>query len=126
MRSLVVVAGFCLTFGAAANAADVPELAGTWNGVGPSVSNEEGWETERSASITIDEQRGRVFRGKVHYEGGEEEFVGIIQADGKSILISNDDGRDDVTLTGPDEMELCYVQGGDDAIATCMLMKRAQ
>ncbi len=125
MRSLTIIAGLCLTCSAAAYAAEVPELTGTWNGVGPSVSNEEGWETERSTSITIDEQRGRVFRGEVKYEGGDDEFVGIIKADGKTILISDDDGNVTATMTGPDEMEVCYVAGGDEATATCTLMKRA-
>ncbi len=126
MRRIIIAAGVCLAFSTAAHAADAPELTGTWNGSGPSVSENEGWETDRSASMLITEQRGRVFRGEVTYEGGGEEFLGIVQADGKSILISNDDGHVNATLTGADEMEVCYVEGGDDAIANCTLMKRQQ
>ncbi|WP_157505389.1 hypothetical protein [Geminicoccus roseus] len=126
MRSLVIVAGLWLTASAGASAAEVPELTGTWSGSGPAVSEGEGWETERSTNMSIDEQHGRVFRGVVKYEGGEEDFVGIIQADGKGILISNEDGHVTGMLTAADEMEVCYVEGGDDAIATCSTMKRAQ
>jgi len=126
MRASIWAFVAVLSSGAAAYAQEAPELTGAWSGTGPAVSATEGWEATRSASMAITEQRGRVFQGQVKYEGGEDEFVGIIQADGKTILMSNDDGRVDATLTGPDEMEVCYVEGGDDMIAACTVLKRVQ
>ena len=126
MRIPAIAAVLCLAFGAAAQAAEVPELTGTWNGAGPAVSNEAGWQAVRSAIMTICEQRGLVFRGQVQYEGGEDEFVGIVKADGKTVLISDDDGLVTATLTSPGEMELCYIAGGDEATAACLIMKRAE
>jgi hypothetical protein len=120
--SLVIFLGSSV----ATHAADAPEVTGTWSGAGPAVSESEGWETSRSASLAITEQRGRVFRGEVKYEGGGEEFVGVIQADGKTILISNDDGHVTAYLSSPAEMEVCYIEGGDDATATCTTMTRAE
>jgi hypothetical protein len=120
------IAAFSLSVAAgAAHAANAPELTGTWSGVGPSVSSDEGWEEARSANLQITEQRGPVFKGHVQYEGGEEDFVGVVQADGKSIQISNDDGIVTGTLVSPSEMEVCYVEGGGDAIAYCSMLKRS-
>ncbi|WP_159709841.1 hypothetical protein [Geminicoccus flavidas] len=76
--------------------------------------------------MAITEQHGRVFRGEVKYESGEEEFVGVIQADGKTILISNNDGHATGYLSSPTEMEVCYIEGGDEATATCTTMARAE
>jgi hypothetical protein len=74
----------------------------------------------------ITEQRGPVFKGHVQYEGGEEDFLGVVRADGKSILISNNDGNVTATLISPNEMEVCFVEGGDDATATCIVLKRSE
>ncbi|HEX2524810.1 MAG TPA: hypothetical protein VHL31_00705 [Geminicoccus sp.] len=112
--------------GVPARAADAPELTGTWSGVGPSVSDDEGWEAARSTNLQITEQRGQTFKGRVQYEGGEEDFIGVIRADGKSILIANDDGNVTATLVSPNEMEVCYVEGGSDATATCSMLKRSE
>ena len=126
MRAIsLAIFGLLSSFSVGAHAAEAPELTGTWSGSGSSVSNSEGWETGRSASITITEQRGPVFKGVIKYESGEEEFVGVIKADGKTILMSSDDGIANATLISPNEIEDCYVEGGDDAMATCTIMKRA-
>jgi hypothetical protein len=126
MRKWVFIVGLGTTLSTAVHAADAPELTGTWSGAGPSVSQSEGWETARSANLQITEQRGPVFKGSVQYEGGEEEFLGVVQADGKSILISNNDGNVTATLLSPAEMEVCFVEGGDDATASCSILKRAE
>ncbi|WP_191059658.1 hypothetical protein [Geminicoccus harenae] len=126
MRASIWALVAVLSSGAAAYAQEVPELSGTWSGTGPAVSATEGWEASRSASMAITEQRGRVFRGEVKYEGGEEDFVGVIQADGKTILMSNDDGNVTAYLSSPSEMEVCYIEGGDEAMAACTAMTRAE
>ena len=123
-RMAFIIVGLGLVTGTA-HAAEVPELTGSWSGSGPAVSEDEGWETARSANLRITEQRGPVFRGHVTYEGGEEDFLGVVQADGEHILITNDDGNVTATLTGPGEMEVCYVEGGDDAMASCSILKRS-
>jgi hypothetical protein len=127
MRLLTwIVVGMGIVQGVPARAADAPELTGTWSGVGPSVSDDEGWEAARSTNLQITEQRGQTFKGRVQYEGGEEDFIGVIRADGKSILIANDDGNVTATLVSPNEMEVCYVEGGSDATATCSMLKRSE
>ena len=127
MKSLAiaVVIGASLVTGA--QAAEVPELTGTWSGSGASVSESEGWETSRSLNLVISEQRGPVFKGNVQYEGGEDDFLGAIKADGKTILITDDDGTVSATLLNPDEMEVCYVAGDDDEMtANCAVVKRSE
>ncbi|HEX2527200.1 MAG TPA: hypothetical protein VHL31_13010 [Geminicoccus sp.] len=126
MHRIALIVGAAMLAGATAHAADAPELTGTWSGSGPSVSEDEGWEAARSANLQITEQRGPVFKGHVQYEGGEEDFVGVVQADGKNILISNDDGNVMATLISPSEMEVCYVEGGGDATAYCSMLKRSE
>lgn len=127
-RLLVGIAGAIAIGGSAgsAQAADAPSLLGTWSGTGPSVSAGEGWETGRSFTMTVTEQRGPVFKARSEWPGGQEEMLGVIRADGQTILLTNSDGLSLATLLGPDQMEGCYVEGGDDAMATCMILNRSK
>lgn len=127
-RLLVGIAGAIAICGSvgSAHAADAPSLMGTWTGTGPSVSAGEGWETARSYTLVVTEQRGPVFKGRNEWPGGQEELMGVIRADGQTILLNNSDGLSLGTLLGPDQMEGCYVEGGDDAMATCMILNRSK
>lgn len=69
---------------------------------------------------------GAVFKGRNEWPGGEDEVIGVIRADGTSILLSNSDGVSSATLLGPDSMEACYVEAGEDAQAVCLMLTRAK
>ncbi|MGD9508080.1 MAG: hypothetical protein AB7I59_02855 [Geminicoccaceae bacterium] len=127
-RLLVAIVGAIAIAGCAeaALAADAPSLMGSWTGTGPSVGAGEGWETGRSFTMTVTEQRGPVFKAMSEWPGGQEEMLGVIRADGRTILLNNSDGVSMATLLGPDQMEACYVEGGDDALATCMILNRSK
>jgi hypothetical protein len=109
-----------------AQAADAPSLLGTWSGKGPSLSSSDGWQTDRSYTLVVTEQRGAVFEGHNEWPGGQDDVRGVIKADGTSILLSNGDGEGSATLLGPDSMEACYVEGGEDGMAACILLTRSQ
>lgn len=126
MRRLLVLGFLAIGSLGTAHAADAPSLLGTWTGKGPSISNEAGWETERAYTLVITEQRGQVFKGHSEYTGGQEDIFGVIRADGRSVLIDDDDGMFALSLLGPDSMEVCYVEAGADAIATCTTLARAK
>jgi hypothetical protein len=126
MHKIAIIVGATMLAATAAHAADAPELTGTWAGSGASVSEDEGWQPTRSTTIQITEQRGSVFKGHVTYEGGEEDFLGVVKADGKTLMMTDDDGDVTATLSSPNEMELCYIAGDDDAIAYCTILKRSE
>jgi hypothetical protein len=125
MRRLLMVGVLAVGSAGSAHAADPPSVMGTWTGEGHSISGE-GWETERSYTLVVTEQRGPVFKGRNEWPGGQEDVVGVIRADGKSIHLSNSDGVSSAMLLGPDSMEACYAEGGDDAQAVCMTLTRAK
>jgi hypothetical protein len=127
-RLLVGIVGavsLCANVGLA-RAADAPSLVGTWTGTGPSVSASDGWETGRTYTIVVTEQQGSVFKARGERQGGQDEMLGVIRADGQMILFSNSDGVSTGMLLGPDRFESCYVGGGDDAMATCMIMTKTK
>jgi hypothetical protein len=109
-----------------ARAADPPSLAGTWTGSGASVSKSDDWQTDRAYTLEITDQRGQVFKGINRWQGGEDEVFGVLRGDGVSVLLSNSDGESTAVLLDPDTMEICYVEGGEDAMATCATLSRKQ
>lgn len=127
-RLLIGIAGAIAICGSAglAHAADAPSLTGTWSGTGPSVSASDGWETGRAFTMTVTEQRGPVFKARSEWPGGQDEVMGVVRADGQTILFNNSDGISMGTLLGPDQIEICYVEGGDDAMATCLILNRSK
>ncbi|HEX2529761.1 MAG TPA: hypothetical protein VHL31_26160 [Geminicoccus sp.] len=125
-RSSVIVATLAVLCAPPALAAEMPDLVGTWTGVGPAVSVSDGWQTDRPATLVITEQQGAVFKGQYMWPNDEEPTVGVIRQDGKTILTSGTLGSNLHMLTGPDEMEACYIEGGDDAIAVCRILKRTK
>ena len=123
---LIGLAVVIVGLGGAAQAADAPSLTGTWSGKGTSVSKSEGWETERSYTLVITEQRGQVFKGHNEWPGGQDEVLGVVKADGSSLLLTNADGVSSATLIDADSMEACYAEGGDDAMAVCVTLTRTR
>lgn len=105
------------------SAAQVPDLLGNWtaqwssydNGIGFSNSME-----NEGLLISITEQKERIFAGNLTFERDNESisregFAGAIGLDGKTLYISEFDGGYSFgTLISSDEMELIYLQDGED------------
>jgi opacity protein-like surface antigen len=58
MRRLLMVGVLAVGSAGLAHAADPPSVMGSWTGKGHSISAGQGWETERSYTLVVTEQRG--------------------------------------------------------------------
>jgi hypothetical protein len=71
-------------------------------------------------SISITEQKDRIFAGNITYKVdnesiSQEGFAGAIGLDGKTLYLSEFDGGYSFgTLISSDEMELIYLEDGED------------
>ncbi len=101
--------------------AEVPNLLGSWTGLGNGSYNENGtvkWTETVSVNATIDEQKDHLFAGNLTYldkNGTEvvEGFAGAIDWDNKKLYIAEfREGYDIGTIISEDEIELIYLQDG--------------
>jgi hypothetical protein len=82
-------------------------------------------------TMVVEGQEGRLAWGynfsKVAPDN-KEPFAWAITADGKTIIGTDTDGYYNITIQGPDRMELCYVHAGlspsKSIVATCMMADR--
>jgi len=105
------------------SAAQVPDLLGNWTAKWSSYDNGSGFtnsDDNESLLISITEQKERIFAGNLTLEKdnesiSSESFAGAIGQDGKTLYISEFDGGYSFgTLISGDEMELIYLQDGED------------
>ncbi len=110
-----------------ARAADpVPDLVGTWKGGGLGVGKQEGF-VDTPVTLVIEEQHQRAFKGKKTHSEGEEGFYGAIQADGRSLLMTDDgDGQSSGSILSSNSIEVCYMEAGDDAQVFCRVLTRTR
>jgi hypothetical protein len=97
---------------------------GTWKGSGQGIGRTEGW-TNDQVTIEITEQRGPAFKAQVVYGNQREDLFGIVAPDGRTVHILGDDGQNIGVLSAPDTLDVCYLEVGSDAKATCVVLKRA-
>ena len=111
----------------------IPELVGTWawNGEdldGHSLKN--GFDSTASSWVlNVTEQDGRSFAGykEIVYNGTTkyENFSGVVSYDGtKLYLTDHDEGFNIVDVISPDEIELIYLDDGDNARVTIVPLVR--
>lgn len=124
---LIAVAGFAGSAAArgGGGGGGVVDLTGTWKGYSDQITKKDGY-VERENTITITDQKGRRFKGTVTHAGGTEEFIGIIRAHhGKFYWVDvDDDGIVFGRVVGPDVIETCYLDPGEDAVAGCSTLVR--
>jgi hypothetical protein len=105
------------------SAAQVPDLLGNWTAEWSSYDNGIGFSNStdnESLLISITEQKERIFAGNLTYEMDNESissegFAGAIGPDGKTLYISEFDGGYSFgTLISSDEMELIYLEDGEE------------
>lgn len=120
----------------------IPDLMGTWNGT----MKEMRWEggAEGPLELRITAQDGALLRGEKGWslEAGSsagsvdgklvteavEPLVGVVEFDGRTIHLAeqNDVGTYVGRLTGPDTLELVYVEAGDVATVYRVILKRTK
>jgi len=75
-------------------------------------------------TFTVEEMQGNGFHAEWCSENVCEDAVGVIRADGESILVADEDGIFIGTL-GEDMLELCYLEPGADVrIADCHTLSK--
>jgi hypothetical protein len=102
-------------------AAEIPDLVGNWAGTGPGYNEEAGYVEKAdygTVTFNITEQNGRLFTGEMTYlvNGTDvsEGFAGAIGADDKTLYVTEFvSGYDVGTVISEDEIELIYVQDGE-------------
>jgi hypothetical protein len=116
-----------------------PDVRGTWKGESESIvagtgnSHHPGSPqspprlTSVPFTLVIDKQDGRRFSGTFSSARSTEPIIGVISRTGTLFFIDTD-GYTYGTLLGPDRLESCYLQIGQDArVASCTeLTKQAQ
>jgi hypothetical protein len=107
-------------------AAEIPDLLGNWSGTWNGYLAKEGSGSMDNGSInyTFTEQEGRIFVGNIStkLENGTEVdkgFVGVIGLDNHTLSIAeSDEGYTQGTMISNDEIEMIYLQDGENTEAS--------
>jgi hypothetical protein len=118
LMALIMATGIC--------AAEIPDLVGNWTGTWDAYFGEKYASSTENGSInyTFTEQEGRIFVGNISGKLGngsevDKGFVGAIGPDNQSLYIAeSDQGYTFGTMISSDEIELIYLQDGDDTEAS--------
>lgn len=120
---------FILLLPGLALASDPVSLIGTWKGQEYGVGALDGWD-RHDLIMEVREQRGTAFKAVKSYgtEGAYEttDVYGSMTPDGRVIVVVDEDGSFAGSLAGPDVIDLCYTETGDDASAKCSSLFRQQ
>ncbi|MFA5267149.1 MAG: hypothetical protein WC379_04190 [Methanoregula sp.] len=108
-----------------------PDLVGIWTGVTNGHINALGYVDQGTPVYNITSQKGQAFVGYKEYpqvlQNGtkqSEEFSGVINARGEIFIGEKEAGVIIGDLTGPDTMELSYIEDGDEAKALIIILNR--
>ncbi|WP_419908155.1 hypothetical protein [Hoeflea sp.] len=118
-----------------ANAQYRPELVGVWKGTldnGARVLPDDPTPTYYNAldplleiTMTIIGQDDRSFHGLMGNHEEREYVVGVVREDGKTLLMTDDDGYKSATILTPSTMEYCVqVASGDHMVAACGVLEK--
>lgn len=114
-----------------------PELIGVWSGVlehgarvvptDPTPTYFGALDPKQAVTMTIIGQDDRSFHGTMGNNEEREYVVGAVRADGKTLLMSDDDGLVSATMLTPATMEYCVqVAQGDYMVAACGVLEKQQ
>lgn len=112
-----------------------PELVGVWKGQlehgarvipsDPSPTYYSAINPPREITMTIIGQDDRSFHGLMGNQEERNYVVGVVRADGKSLLMSDDSGYKGATILTPTTMEYCVqVASGDHMVAACGVLEK--
>jgi hypothetical protein len=114
---------------AAASGAAVPDLTGIWTGTTVGHTKIEGFVEYPVATYNISAQKGRAYTGQKEYPRMDkktytEGFSGIVTRNNEIFIGDHMSGYIEGRLTGPDTMELFYIDHGPDAKAFIIELAR--
>ncbi|MCY6383373.1 hypothetical protein [Hoeflea prorocentri] len=112
-----------------------PELVGLWKGnlehgarvlpSDPTPTYYNAIDPPPEITMTIIGQDDRSFHGLMGNQEERNYVVGVVRADGKSLLMSDDGGYKSATMLTPTRMEYCVqVASGDHMVAACGILEK--
>ena len=124
---IATIVTISLLLAAPALADDPVSLVGTWKGEEVGVGAQDGWD-RHELIMEIEEQQGTAFKGvKSHGTAGAydtTEIYGSMTPDGRVVVVVDEDGVFSGSMAGPDSIDLCYTETGEDASAKCSRLDR--
>lgn len=137
MKKLLISSLFLGSLNYAYAAESMPNLVGEWTaetvasvyGAGAHHPGEESKNSYRTHPIkiqfTVEEQRGNSFHGKVVSSNFSERMVGSIAADGKSGVMTDEDGSYQFKIVGKNKIDYCYSHTTKTSmVAACVSLTR--
>lgn len=134
-RIVAGAAGLLLCSITASAQDQIPDLRGTWSG--KIVGGFRAGELEHSGAekapksavglertLVIQHQEGSGFTGAWGSNTKDEPIIGVIRADGRTILMVDDDTNFMGMLQAPNSMEVCVQEHGAARIAVCALLTK--
>lgn len=122
-----VLATVSLFLAAPALAADPVSLLGSWKGEEAGVGAKDGWD-RHELLLEVRDQQGVAFKAMKSYGApgayDTSEVYGSMTPDGRVVVIVDVDGVFAGSLAGPDVLDLCYTETGEDASAKCSRLVR--
>jgi len=117
------------TLPAAVTTTAIPDVIGIWTGMTYGHSQTEGFRQHDKSRYNISKQVGYAFSGSKEYIRGDgttyyENLSGIVSNSGEISMADNPRGYSFGKFTGPDTMELHYVEDGPEAKAYLSLFTR--
>ncbi len=114
---------------AATKTTTIPDVTGLWTGMTYGHSQTEGFRQHDRSRYNISAQKGYAFSGTKEYIRGDgkiyyENFSGVVSNSGEISLADNPKGYSFGKLTGPDTMELHYVEDSSEAKAFISMFAR--
>lgn len=117
-----------VTKSAALNAT-APDLTGVWKGTTVGYTVNEGFNSYTGTVFNITEQKGQIVIGKKEYRTKDgkvwyESFTGLVTPEGEFLQADSDKGFSIGKLTGPDSLELKYLEEGNNTKAMISYLTR--
>jgi hypothetical protein len=106
----------------------IPDMTGVWEGPSDGYA-QHGFNYFPNTIFNVTAQKGRVFIGNKEYPRADgktyyENFTGIVTANSEVYVTDSEAGISLGKLTGPDSMELNYLEEGADTKALIMQLSR--
>ena len=107
----------------------VPDVTGLWKGTGTGYTTIDDFAYFPNVIYNISKQKGQIFTGKKEYPKTDgktyyENFAGLVTTNGEIYEVANMGGIAIGKLTGPDSMEINYLEEGADTSAIIVTLSR--
>lgn len=125
----VIIGIFLFVSGQSFAGGTIPNLVGKWQGKATMHGKIHGFESLPSMTFIIEEQKGRIFKGRKEWKSRGKEysegFSGLINKDNKQLCLAEHQGGIDIgEITSRDQIILYYLKDGRNASAAIYELKR--